>query len=120
MPENTIFFASAPAASARWSSPPETMSNPLPSLANVRSTASRTLLDLLGLLSGQPAEHQEAADVVHALAVDVRRRPLPREMHAVGGGLAGEAGDCLGTDLIRAARVGFEAARGDQRGARDD
>ncbi|MNN37537.1 hypothetical protein D3C81_1514890 [compost metagenome] len=38
-PENTTLRASPPAASTRLSSPPETMSNPAPSLANTCSTA---------------------------------------------------------------------------------
>ena len=37
-PENTILRAGMPAASARFSSPPETTSAPAPSLARVRST----------------------------------------------------------------------------------
>jgi hypothetical protein len=38
-PLNTIFAAGIPAASARFSSPPDTMSAPAPRLASVRSTA---------------------------------------------------------------------------------
>ena len=38
MPENKIFCGGMPAASARFSSPPETTSAPAPSFASVRST----------------------------------------------------------------------------------
>ena len=37
-PENRIFCGGMPAASARFSSPPETTSAPAPSFASVRST----------------------------------------------------------------------------------
>jgi hypothetical protein len=38
IPENRILFGGMPAASARFSSPPETTSAPAPSFASVRST----------------------------------------------------------------------------------
>lgn len=42
-PEKMIFFGSAPTASTRASSPPETMSKPQPASANTRSTPSEEL-----------------------------------------------------------------------------
>ena len=38
-PEKMIFFGGTPARSARWSSPPETMSAPTPARASVAITA---------------------------------------------------------------------------------
>src|SRR5206468_4593616 len=74
--------------------------------------------DLRRLLAWNSAKHQEAAEVIHALAVHVIRRPLPGEMDAVAGGLSGEVRDRPRPDLIGAARVGLQTTRGDgERGA---
>ena len=42
-PENTTLDGSPPAATTRSSSPPETISNPAPSLASILSTAKLEL-----------------------------------------------------------------------------
>src|SRR5262249_40382248 len=85
----------------------------LPLGAETLAIADLHVADLCGFLAWNSAKHQEAAEIIHALAVQVVRRPWPDEVDAVASELSGEVRDRLRSDLIGAARVGLQTTRGD-------